>query len=57
MRILSHLVGVSPSGKAPVFGTGIPRFESWYPSHTSPFGLRVAYAIEFGDNFFISSSG
>ena len=24
--------GVSPSGKAPVFGTGIPRFESWHPS-------------------------
>ena len=26
-------VGVSPSGKAPVFGIGIPRFESWHPSH------------------------
>jgi hypothetical protein len=24
--------GASPSGKAPVFGTGIPRFESWRPS-------------------------
>ena len=27
--------GVSPSGKASVFGTDIPRFESWYPSHSS----------------------
>ena len=26
-------VGVSPSGKASVFGIDIPRFESWYPSH------------------------
>ncbi len=25
--------GVSPSGKAPGFDPGIPRFESWYPSH------------------------
>lgn len=27
-RVGSPAVGVSPSGKAPVFGTGIPRFES-----------------------------
>ena len=27
-----RLVGASPSGKALVFGTGIPRFESWRPS-------------------------
>jgi hypothetical protein len=27
------VVGVSPSGKASVFGTDIPRFESWYPNH------------------------
>ncbi len=26
-------VGASPSGKAAVFGTAIPRFESWRPSH------------------------
>ena len=26
--------GASPSGKAAVFGTAIPRFESWRPSHT-----------------------
>ena len=25
--------GVSPSGKAPVFGIGMRRFESCYPSH------------------------
>lgn len=28
-------VGVSPSGKAPGFGPGIPRFESLHPSHFS----------------------
>ncbi len=28
----SSFVGASPSGKAPVFGIGIPRFESWRPS-------------------------
>ena len=28
----ASLVGVSPSGKAAVFGIAIPRFESWYPS-------------------------
>ena len=26
-------IGVSPSGKAPGFDLGIPRFESLYPSH------------------------
>ncbi len=26
-------IGVSPSGKAADFGSAIPRFESWYPSH------------------------
>ena len=26
--------GASPSGKAAVFGTAIPRFESWRPSHS-----------------------
>ncbi len=25
--------GASPSGKAPDFDSGIPRFESWRPSH------------------------
>ncbi len=29
--------GVSPSGKAPGFDPGIPRFESWYPSHLLPY--------------------
>ena len=29
----TELVGVSPSGKAPGFDLGIPRFESLYPSH------------------------
>src|SRR5262245_27571521 len=32
--------GASPSGKAAVFGTAIPRFESWRPSQISlKFGL------------------
>ena len=35
---LGASVGVSPSGKAPVFGTGIPRFESWHPSHSFRIG-------------------
>ena len=26
-------IGASPSGKAPDFDSGIPRFESWRPSH------------------------
>jgi ribose-phosphate pyrophosphokinase len=28
------IIGVSPSGKAAVFGTAIPRFESWHPNST-----------------------
>jgi hypothetical protein len=28
-------LGASPSGKAAVFGTAIPRFESWRPSQIS----------------------
>ena len=32
---LTGPVGASPSGKASVFGTDIPRFESWRPSHFS----------------------
>ncbi len=36
-------IGVSPSGKAAVFGTAIPRFESWHPSHRHPvFAQRLA---------------
>jgi hypothetical protein len=31
-----RLDGASPSGKAAVFGTAIPRFESWRPSHRAP---------------------
>ena len=34
------LVGVSPSGKAPDFDSGIPRFESWHPCHKNN-GLHV----------------
>ncbi len=29
---MGFFVGVSPSGKAPGFGPGIQRFESFYPS-------------------------
>ena len=33
IKIISNfLVGISPSGKAPGFDPGIPRFKSWYPS-------------------------
>jgi hypothetical protein len=31
----ARLGGASPSGKAAVFGTAIPRFESWRPSQPS----------------------
>ena len=33
LAIRRRLDGASPSGKASVFGTDIPRFESWRPSH------------------------
>ncbi len=41
------VIGEWPSGKAPVFGTGIRGFESLLPSHekTSPFGLVFLYAF------------
>lgn len=31
--MLTISIGESPSGKAPGFDPGIPRFESWLPSH------------------------
>ncbi len=31
---LNDIVGISPSGKAPGFDLGIPRFKSWYSSHS-----------------------
>ncbi len=34
-------IGVSPSGKAPGFDPGIPRFESWYPSHLKTINSRI----------------
>ncbi len=40
--------GAWPSGKAPVFGTGIRRFESFRPSHLSKrfaLSLLVAKAL------------
>ena len=45
------IAGVSPSGKALVSGTSIPRFESWSPSHFLTFdkpayGNRVAMATQ-----------
>ena len=33
---LDAFIGVSPSGKASVFGIDIPRFESWHPSQKIP---------------------
>ncbi len=42
--VLHFFVGVSPSGKAPGFGPGIPRFESLHPSH---FSLLVYFISVF----------
>src|SRR5690606_26153552 len=39
-RVGTAPVGASPSGKAAVFGTAIPRFESWRPSQKSPKALK-----------------
>ena len=39
--------GISPSGKAPGFDPGIPRFESWYPSHISK--ERLAERVFFSE--------
>ncbi len=36
--------GVSPSGKATVFGIVIPRFESWHPSQI--FSLKNMYVAQ-----------
>ena len=32
LKLVQFIVGISPSGKAPGFDPGIPRFKSWYPS-------------------------
>ncbi len=39
-------VGVSPSGKAPGFGPGIPRFESLHPSHFSFISVLAYFGAE-----------
>ena len=44
-RVGTPQVGVSPSGKASVFGTDIPRFESWHPSQLSLLVLTVSAPI------------
>ena len=31
-----HFIGMSPSGKAPDFDSGIRRFKSCHPSHNDP---------------------
>ena len=41
---LTGPVGASPSGKASVFGTDIPRFESWRPSQSLPLPYMVGQA-------------
>jgi hypothetical protein len=38
-------IGASPSGKAAVFGTAIPRFESWRPSHHHLRRKRLAFQV------------
>lgn len=46
---LLKFVGVSPSGKAPDSDSGIPRFESSYPSHIKKarFGELFAFLRSF----------
>src|SRR5690242_5431824 len=41
--------GGSPSGKAPVFGTGTRRFESCTPSHLSSHRPRVPHQSRFDE--------
>ena len=53
---LTGPVGASPSGKASVFGTDIPRFESWRPSHpprhmTATFDLIEDGRLQFKRSF------
>ena len=42
---LTAPVGASPSGKASVFGTDIPRFESWRPSHLNCFSIKESWLL------------
>ena len=61
IKIISNfLVGISPSGKAPGFDPGIPRFKSWYPSqfahvfdYTSRFILNSNYIIYIFNFFYL----
>ena len=39
-------IGVSPSGKAPDFDSGIRRFKSCYPSHQKVNNGSLAQAVE-----------
>ena len=43
---ITSTVGVSPSGKAPDSDSGIPRFESLYPSHQNKMPDNIRH---FGD--------
>ena len=43
-----HPIGISPSGKAPDFDSGIRRFESCYPCHLNVwFTSSVGRALDF----------
>ena len=44
-RVGTAPVGASPSGKASVFGTDIPRFESWRPSHYSACSMSISPGV------------
>ncbi len=37
--------GASPSGKAPDFDSGIPRFESWRPSHLLKYEIYIEFDV------------
>ncbi len=46
--------GASPSGKASVFGTDIPRFESWRPSqHFLAFGLPEIFGLRLDKTLYL----
>ena len=50
IKIISNfLVGISPSGKAPGFDPGIPRFKSWYPS-------QFAHIFDYTSRFILNSN-
>ena len=52
----SLLIGASPSGKAPDFDSGIPRFDPWRPSHIQGGSSEVRKAGRKVKGFFFRAS-